>query len=169
MTIAYIGLGSNHEVEANLKRGINLLGQKVTVTAVSPVYESAPVNDSDTAPYLNAAVAIETEMQPHDIKSLLVEIEDECGRIRIDADGKKSKVVTLDFDLLLYGASVTSYEYNAKTYHLPHDDILKYAHVAIPLADIAGDFVHPETNHTIALIATDFVNRDLISRDDIRL
>jgi 2-amino-4-hydroxy-6-hydroxymethyldihydropteridine diphosphokinase len=154
MTIAYIGLGSNHEAEANLKKGINLLGQKVTVTAVSTVYESAPVNNSDTAPYLNAAVAIETQLQPHDIKSLLVEIENDCGRVRVDTDGKKSKVVTLDFDLLLYGDTVMSYEFNEKTYHLPHDDILKYTHVAIPLADIAGEFVHPEMKQTIFSIAT---------------
>jgi 2-amino-4-hydroxy-6-hydroxymethyldihydropteridine diphosphokinase len=169
MSIAYIGVGSNHEAETNLRKGIALLHEKTTVTAVSPVYESAPVNKGDTAPYLNAVVAIETEMQPQEIKSLLVAIEDECGRIRIDAEVKKSKVVALDFDLLLYDDSVASYEFNEKTYHLPHDDILKYTHVALPLADIAADFVHPETNKTIAVIATDFVNHGLISRDDIQL
>jgi 2-amino-4-hydroxy-6-hydroxymethyldihydropteridine diphosphokinase len=163
MMIMYIGVGSNHEVEANLKRGINLLRQKVIVTAISPVYKSAPVNESDTLPYLNAAVAIETDMQPHEIKSLLVEIENKCGRVRIDAEGKKSKVVTLDFDLLLYGDSVTSYEFNEKTYHLPHADILKYAHAAIPLADIAGEFVHPETKQTIFNIAAQ-VDKSTIAR-----
>jgi 2-amino-4-hydroxy-6-hydroxymethyldihydropteridine diphosphokinase len=165
MTIAYIGVGSNHEAETNLRKGIALLRKKFLVTAVSPVYESAPVNKSDTAPYLNAAVAIETDMQPHEIKSLLVEIENECGRVRIDAEGKKSKVVTLDFDLLLYGDCVTSYEFNEKTYHLPHNDILKYAYVAIPLADIADDFVHPTTKQTIYTIAKQ-LGKHTLSRTD---
>lgn len=169
MTLAYIGVGSNHDAATNLKKGIDLLREKVTVTAVSPVYESAPVNDNDSAPYLNAAVAIETDMPPHEIKSLLVEIENECGRVRVDTEGKKSKVVALDFDLLLCGDTVTTYELNQKIYHLPHEDILKYAHVAIPLADIAGDVIHPETKRTISVIAEGFPYHGMTRRDDIQL
>jgi 2-amino-4-hydroxy-6-hydroxymethyldihydropteridine diphosphokinase len=169
MTVAYIGVGSNHEAETNLKKGIALLREKVTVIAVSPVYESALVSNSDSAPYLNAAVAIETDIQPHELKSLLVEIENECGRVRFDAEGKKSKIVALDFDLLFYRDVVTSYEFNQKTYHLPHDDILKYAHAAVPLADIAGDVIHPETKQTISELAKGFAHHGLTRRDDIQL
>jgi 2-amino-4-hydroxy-6-hydroxymethyldihydropteridine diphosphokinase len=168
MTVAYISVGSNHDAETNLPEGIALLREKVNVTAVSPVYESAPADDTIDS-YLNAAVAIETDMQSADIKSLLVEIEDECGRVRVDAEGNKSKGVALDFDLLLYGESVTIYEFNQKTYRLPHEDVAKVAYVAIPLAHIAPDAVHPETKQTILTIATEFGKSNLILRNDVEL
>jgi 2-amino-4-hydroxy-6-hydroxymethyldihydropteridine diphosphokinase len=169
MTIAYIGLGSNYETETNFKKGMQLLSETFTVTAISPVYESAPVGNSNNLPYLNAAIAIETELQPHELKEHLVAIEDECERVRIDAEGNKSKIVTLDCDLLLYGDAITSYEFSGKTYHLPHDDILKYAHVAIPLTDIAAEVIHPETGQPISAIAAEFTHHGIIHRDDIQI
>ena len=169
MTIVCIGVGSNSEAETNLPKGIALLRDEVNITAVSPVYESASVNEGDTQPYLNAALTIETDMQPPQIKLLLVEIENACGRVRVDAEGNKSKVVTLDFDLLLYGDEVTVYMFNQKTYRLPHEDIVKYAHVAVPLAHVAPDTLHPDTQQSMLTIAIDFTESQLVLRKDIEL
>ena len=169
MTIAYIGVGSNHEAAIIMPKGIQLLREKVSVTAISPVYESAAWANSDAQPYLNAVIAIEIDMPLPEIKSLLVEIENLCGRVRVDAEGNKSQVVALDFDLLLYGDEVTVYEFNQKTYRLPHEDIVKYAHVAVPFAHIAPDTIHPDTKQTMLTIATDFAASQLILRKDIDL
>ncbi|MDQ7024738.1 MAG: 2-amino-4-hydroxy-6-hydroxymethyldihydropteridine diphosphokinase [Anaerolineae bacterium] len=169
MTVAYIGIGSNHEAETNLKKGVDLLREQANVITVSPVYESASVNNDDAASYLNAVMAIETEQLPEAIKLLLVDIENKCGRVRFDSEGNKSKEVALDFDLLLYGDAITDYGFNQKTYHVPHGDIVKYSYVAVPLAHIAADVVHPETEQTIFTIAIKLSNANLRLRKDVEL
>jgi 7,8-dihydro-6-hydroxymethylpterin-pyrophosphokinase len=34
--------------------------------------------------------------------------------------------------------------------HIPDPDVLRYPHLAVPLADIAPDWRHPETGQTLA-------------------
>lgn len=169
MTRAYLAAGSNHEREGNLRKGLALLREQVAVVAVSPVYETAAVGDTDAASYLNAAIAIETDRPPQDIKALLAQIEDDCGRVRVDARGKKSTVVALDFDLLLYGEAVTTYDFKGKIYRLPHGDVGSHAHVTVPLAQLAPDVVHPETGQSLMTIAAQFTDVEMARRDDLQL
>jgi 2-amino-4-hydroxy-6-hydroxymethyldihydropteridine diphosphokinase len=63
-------------------------------------------------------------------------IEDAHGRTR---GGDKFAPRTLDIDLLTYGDSVL----NAGPLRLPRDEILKYAFVLGPLAEVAGAERHP--------------------------
>jgi 7,8-dihydro-6-hydroxymethylpterin-pyrophosphokinase len=93
----------------------------------------------------------------------LVAIEDETGRVRKE----NSKFVSLDLDILLYGESIIAYDFNQKTYRLPDGDIVNYAHIAIPLAHIAGDVVHPDTKQSILTIAANFTDHTMIRRDDV--
>ena len=51
---------------------------------------------------------------------------------------------SLDIDLLLYGEQVID------EWRVPRDDILKYAFVLRPLAEMAPDLVHPATGKTMA-------------------
>jgi len=167
MTRVYLAVGSNQDAEANLAKGLQLLRQQFDVIAVSPVYESRAVADNTV--YLNAAIALESGESPEQIKAALAEIEAACGRLRTDAQGRKSKQVALDFDLLLVGDSLRSYEFRQKSYRLPHADIVKDAHVAVPLSHIAATVIHPETKQSLLAIASQFDNADLKLRHDIRL
>jgi 7,8-dihydro-6-hydroxymethylpterin-pyrophosphokinase len=44
---------------------------------------------------------------------------------------------------------------------LPDPDVLRFPHIAIPLADIAGEWVHPQSGRTLAEIAADLMNRQM--------
>jgi 2-amino-4-hydroxy-6-hydroxymethyldihydropteridine diphosphokinase len=66
----------------------------------------------------------------------LREIEDAHGRVR---GSEKFAPRTLDIDLLTYGDAVTTTD----GYELPRDEILSYAFVLGPLAEVAGNEVHP--------------------------
>lgn len=154
MPDVYIGVGSNHNAAANMRKGIHQLREKVRILRLSPVYESRAEETADAPNYWNAAVAIETALAPAALKAVLVQIEDACGRVRRDADGQKSKIVALDFDILLYEDRTISYDYDGKSYALPHPDIVKYAHTTVPLADITPDRVHPTSGQTIAVLAS---------------
>lgn len=169
MPDVYLSVGSNHNADANLPKGIDLLRERVTVVRASSVYESAAADGVDAAPYLNAALVLQTDLPPEVLKSILIEVENACGRMRRDAQGNKSKVVTLDFDIVLYGDAPTTYQYGEKTYHLPHADISQYAHVAIPLAEVAPDAIHPMTQHTFAQMASQFDATTLHKRTHIHL
>ncbi len=161
----YILAGSNHEPEKNLQLGVKILGEYFNIVTVSPVYETLAVGGSADDPhYLNAAIFIETFVILEFLQRRLRQIEATCGRVRFDADGNKSKIVTLDLDILLFNHEVSQ----SIVAPLPHPDILNHAHAIIPLADIAPDFIHPVTKKKMKEIATHFQNKPgLKRRDDI--
>ncbi len=55
----------------------------------------------------------------------------------------------IDLDIAFYGDRVL--EVAGKV--IPDPDVLRFAHVAAPLADVAGDWIHPQTGQTLAEIA----------------
>ena len=64
MTRAYLALGSNlGDRRANLQFAVDALG--AGVVAISSVYETAPVGGPEQDAYLNAVVAIDTDLDPH--------------------------------------------------------------------------------------------------------
>jgi 2-amino-4-hydroxy-6-hydroxymethyldihydropteridine diphosphokinase len=149
-----ISLGSNIDKEVNLPAAIDLLREQpgLTVVAVSPVLATAAIA-ADGQPaaqptFHNAAVRAETTLTPDELRSVLREIEARLGRVR-GAD--KFAARPIDLDLALYGDAVA-----AGPKPLPDPDLLRYAHVAIPLAAVAPDWVHPITGERLDAIAAHF-------------
>jgi len=142
MSIVYLGLGSNQNAEANIRAGIRTLYREFANTAVSPVYRSAAVGFSGED-FLNCVARIDTELSPAALKQWLTELEDAYGRRR---DQPKFSDRTLDIDILLHDDKAGDFD----GLTLPRDEILKYAHVLKPLADLAPDLTHPETGKTFA-------------------
>ena len=70
----------------------------VTVVAVSPVYETDPVGGPEQPEYLNAVVAIETDLAPAAPRGGH-EVEAAADRVRAERWGPR----TLDVDVLLVG------------------------------------------------------------------
>ncbi len=142
MSIVYLGLGSNRNAEANIRAGIRALYRKFTNTAVSPVYRSKAVGFSGDD-FLNCVARIETDLAPTELKHWLTELEDAYGR---DRSQPKFSDRTLDIDILLYDDKAGCFD----GLTLPRGEILQYAHVLAPLADLAPDLKHPETGKTFA-------------------
>ena len=145
----FVTLGSNIAPVANLQAAVVQLRahDAVSVVAVSPVYETAPVGIVDQANFLNAAVLIETPLSADALKSgVLQPIEQALGRVRT-AD--KNAARTIDLDIVLFNHEVL----DLASRHIPDPDILRYPHVAVPLADLAPYYIHPETGQTLADVA----------------
>jgi 2-amino-4-hydroxy-6-hydroxymethyldihydropteridine diphosphokinase len=102
MPRAYVGLGSNMgDREQMLWSAVHMLAfsPELDVVAVSAFRETEPVGIVDQPRFLNAAVAVETDLDPRALLDLLLSVERELGRTR---DGPRFGPRTIDLDLLLY-------------------------------------------------------------------
>jgi 2-amino-4-hydroxy-6-hydroxymethyldihydropteridine diphosphokinase len=139
--IAWIGLGSNIEPAANLRRGLALLAQHMRITAVSPVYETPPWGYADQPPFLNAVAGLAIDRAPEALLDLLQATEQACRRERSIANGPR----TLDLDLLLYGDAVI----DTPRLQVPHPRLHERAFVLVPLCDVAPEARHPILHETM--------------------
>jgi dihydroneopterin aldolase/2-amino-4-hydroxy-6-hydroxymethyldihydropteridine diphosphokinase len=159
----YISLGSNIEPERNLPEAVRRLARHCHLLAVSPVYETQPVGTTEQPNFLNAAVLIETDLTASDLKTRVLQgIEQELGRVRT-AD--KFAPRTIDLDISLFNSEVLQFGQR----RIPDPEILRYAHVAMPLADLAPEYFHPETGRSLRDIANSLPEGGLVLRPDISL
>jgi len=82
---AYIGLGSNlanpaEQIKAARAAIADIAG--VQELAFSSVYHSPPMGPQDQPDYVNAVMAIATELPPIELLRCLQQIENEQGRVR---------------------------------------------------------------------------------------
>ena len=160
MSVVYLGIGSNVNVEDNVRAGVLALRQAFGAIGLSPVYRSTAVGFSGDD-FINLVARIDTDMQPLELKEFLNALEDRHGRRR---DLPKFSDRTLDIDILM----VDDLYLHCPGLVLPRPEILLYAHVLRPLADLAPGLVHPITlkrisdhwssfsgNHS-GLVAVDF-------------
>jgi 2-amino-4-hydroxy-6-hydroxymethyldihydropteridine diphosphokinase len=164
MPIAYLSLGSNLNKEHNLPAAVRLLAEHGPLRALSAVYETAPVGNPHDPAFFNAAVALETVLPPADLKrQVLARIEQQLGRQR-SADPNAPR--TIDIDISLYDDAIL----DLGKRHIPDPEILRFAHIAVPLADLAPRYRHPETGQTLAEIAQEVIaaaGQPLLRREDI--
>lgn len=140
MTEVFVGVGSNEARERNLRAGLALLRETFGDLRCSSVYESEAAGGVG-ARYYNLVVAFHSALAAADVASGLRAIETACGRQAPRAAG-----VALDLDLLLYGECVD------QALRLPRAEILDHAWVLRPLAELAGDRLHPLRQQTFACL-----------------
>jgi 2-amino-4-hydroxy-6-hydroxymethyldihydropteridine diphosphokinase len=132
----YLALGSNlGDRLAYLQHGVDALARVpgVRVLAVSRVYETAPVGGPPQDAYLNAVVAIETNLDPHELLHRCRQVEALAARERAERWGPR----TLDVDVLLLEGTHSDTE----DLTIPHPRMWERGFVLAPLRDVAPDLV----------------------------
>ena len=128
---AYLGIGSNlGDRLSYLQLAVDHLVAEddMTVVAVSPVYETAPVGGPDQPDYLNAVVAVDTTLTARELLGVAQGIEVAAERVRTVRWGPR----TLDVDVLLVGDE----RVDDPDLVVPHPRMTERAFVVVPLADL---------------------------------
>jgi 2-amino-4-hydroxy-6-hydroxymethyldihydropteridine diphosphokinase len=131
-----LSVGSNlGDRLAALQAGLERIAREVTVVAVSPVYETAPVGGPPQPDYLNAVVLAESALPPQTLLALAQAAESDAGRER----GVRFGPRPLDVDLVV----VAGAESDDPLLTLPHPRAHERAFVLAPWADVEPDAVLP--------------------------
>ena len=136
MTQAHLGLGSNiGDKAAMLAAAVERLDAwpGIRLVARSSDYRTPPWGDTDQDWFLNAAVAVDTNLAPHALLEACLSIETALGRVRERRWGPR----VIDIDVLSYEGATVSDERLV----LPHRFVRERAFVLVPLAEIAPDLV----------------------------
>jgi 2-amino-4-hydroxy-6-hydroxymethyldihydropteridine diphosphokinase len=153
MPLAYIGMGGNlaswaGAPEATLAAAARRLDSLGHVVRRSSLYSTAPVGFADQPRFVNAVVALETELAPRLLLNGLQTIELEFGRER--TEGLQNGPRTLDLDILLFDDLETS----APDLEIPHPRLAERAFVLVPLNEIAPQAVVPGSSRTVEELLT---------------
>lgn len=146
MSRAWLSLGSNLEPEAHLRAAIAALrvrfGGVSGEVVVSPVYRTRAVG-FDGADFLNAAAAIDTELELEALNDWLHALEDAHGR---DRNAPRFGDRSLDIDIVLFDDRIVTGPGHLR---IPRPE-LRHAFVLKPLVDIASGTVLPGDGRTLA-------------------
>ena len=157
-TTIIIGIGSNIARETNIPEGVKQLQQhpKINVQRGSHIYESPAVGGRMNTPdFHNVAVLATTGLEPEELRNELRTIEARQGRKR---STDRNMPRTLDLDIIYYGSLI--YEFDE--WRIPDPDAMIAPHIAIPVAEIAPTFKHPENNFTAEFLAKKLINPAII-------
>jgi 2-amino-4-hydroxy-6-hydroxymethyldihydropteridine diphosphokinase len=142
---AYLGLGSNLESRLeNLRAGLRRLAPVAQVTALSALYETAPIGVTEQPWFLNAVCSVTTALAPHPLLDRLKRIERELGR----TEGRRWGPRPLDLDILLYD----EVRIELPDLQIPHPRLTERAFVLRPLAELDADLVVPGDGRTVRAV-----------------
>ncbi len=142
METVYLLIGTNlGNREANLVKCRQRLTDIWPLIKVSSVYETKSWGDSELPDFLNQAIAVQTNIPPLDVLTLILAIEIELGRVRQKKWGSR----IIDIDMLLFGNQIIETE----KLKVPHPHLSRRRFALTALAEIAPDIIHPVLSKSI--------------------
>lgn len=138
MTLVYLGLGSNLDSPIEqLRSARSAIANTARISEIvfSSFYQSPPMARMNQPDYINAVMAIETDLPATELLATMQKIENQHGRIRSEHWGAR----TLDIDILLFGNEIL----DLPDLKIPHYGIAERAFVLQPLFEIAPDLEIP--------------------------
>ena len=148
MARVFLSLGSNlGDRLSNIQQAVSTLSmsEKIKVIKTSSFYETEPWGNKDQNWFVNAAVAIDTIMEPIELLKYCQNIEYTLGRIRNQKERWQARAI--DIDILMYDDKIINIE---NTLVIPHPYMHLRAFVLVPMLEVKADLVHPVFNKTIS-------------------
>jgi 2-amino-4-hydroxy-6-hydroxymethyldihydropteridine diphosphokinase len=157
----YIGIGSNVNPAQHVRSALAMLRVEFGELRLSTLYRN-PAVGFPGEDFLNLVAAFTTRLPLPAVLQRLDYIEGVHGR---DSNQPKFSARTLDLDLLLYGDTVCG----KPGPELPRGDILRYAYVLKPLAELAGDAMHPLEQKSYRQLWREFTGEQVLEAVDSKI
>jgi 2-amino-4-hydroxy-6-hydroxymethyldihydropteridine diphosphokinase len=141
--VVFLCLGSNvGRREWQIDRAISALrGNGLRIVRCSSLYETQPVGIEEQSYFLNVVLAVNTDLEVHDLLAVCKQIEQALGRRESEL---RFGPRTIDIDILLYKELVIE-EANLV---IPHPRMTKRRFVLVPLVEIAPMLKDPRDKRT---------------------
>ncbi|EZH74449.1 7,8-dihydro-6-hydroxymethylpterin-pyrophosphokinase [Aquimarina atlantica] len=142
--LLHISLGSNIGNRMDfLQNAINKIYESIgDLVSISGVYQT-PAWGFSSDDFYNACIAVRTFLSESEVLTMLLEIENSLGRNRTDGKGYEARTIDLDIIFSSEGSIET------KKLIVPHPAMQGRKFVLEPLAEIAGEMVHPKLKQTV--------------------
>ena len=134
MNFLHLNIGSNKNRRINIRLALNKLKSNFTDITVSSLFES-PAEGFVGSNFYNVGVNAKTKNNINEVVGILHDIENSLGR---DRSVPKFSSRIIDLDLVLYNDAID------EDLKVPRRDILKYAFVLAPLAELNPEDIHPQ-------------------------
>jgi 2-amino-4-hydroxy-6-hydroxymethyldihydropteridine diphosphokinase len=137
---AYLGLGSNQGDRLGALHAARaaLTDRGLALVASSSVYETAPQGEVlDQPDFLNACLALDTDLKPEDLLDVCKGVERQLGRV---PDGLRHGPRPIDVDVLLLG----DLTHSSERLTLPHREVAARRFVLEPLLELDPDLALPD-------------------------
>ena len=146
MALVFLSLGANRgDRLSQIQQAVNFLtaDNSITLVASSSFYETEPWGNKNQNWFVNAAIAIRTELQPVELLRVCQSIEAKLGRNR-DSEQRWGERA-IDIDILFYDKLI----FKNEILEIPHKHVQDRAFALVPMLEINPDFKHPILNKTI--------------------
>jgi 2-amino-4-hydroxy-6-hydroxymethyldihydropteridine diphosphokinase len=143
MNHAYLLIGGNlGDRLAYLLQAKKLIEQTgARIVQESAVYETAAWGLAEQPSFYNQALHVTTHQPAAVLMQQLLDIETAIGRTRTVKMGPR----IIDIDMLLFNEEV----HHSVFLTVPHPHLPERRFALVPLAEIAGDYIHPELHTSI--------------------
>lgn len=137
MNRTYLLLGGNLEDRMqSLKSASAYISERLgKIILVSSFYETAAWGKTDQPAFLNQVILVETTQNAASTLEIILNIEQEMGRFRKEKYGPR----IIDIDILFFNDEIIL----SPKLVIPHPEIQNRRFALEPIAEIAGNFIHP--------------------------
>ena len=162
--LTYLSLGSNQGRKLNnLQEAIYEIAESIgAIHKISSVYktDSWGFKGDD---FYNICIAVSTYLPPEELLKNILNIEAKLGRKR--KQNKKYTNRKIDIDILLFEDEIVF----SKNIIIPHPRMLDRKFVLVPLAEIAGNTLHPIEKKTLNICLNNTIDTSEIHKISSKL